>query len=271
MKNLVVLVFILVGFNMYSQDKEQNLLVDNGIAKRIIRGFEYKNDSLVKQTYLVDELDEFGTALSFKTNDLNGTVVRESNYKFSEDGTTEYGEMRDENGNLKYYMVTIKDKEKRSIRKMQINAKHDTLVEQIWIKDKNLNDSILYRVRNGKRILSRKWNFNQGNVMTSEEYYDKQGDFVGSQSYTYKKNGDCIKRRNDRNTLVMHKCVEGNKEIRHLLNNREGYRSGITLVSEKGGKRVKTTLDNGLEEKVEYFSKKGKLLAKIEYTYEKAD
>ena len=84
MKNLVVLVFILVGSNMYSQDKEQNLLVDNGIAKRIIRGFEYKNDSLVKQTYLVDELDEFGNTVSFKTYDLNGTVVRESNYKFSE-------------------------------------------------------------------------------------------------------------------------------------------------------------------------------------------
>ena len=61
--------------------------------------------------------------------------------------------------------------------------------------------------------------------------------------------------------------MKENKEIRRILKNSEGYRSGIKLVSEKGGERVETKLENGLLEKIEYFSKKGKLLAKIKYTY----
>jgi len=255
--------------SLYSQDKEQKILADNGISKKIIQGFEYQNDSIVKQTYLVDELDKFGNTISFRKYDLNDSLVRETKYKFSDDGTTEYGEMRDKDGNLKYSMVTIKNKEKRSIRRMQINSKNDTLVEQIWIRDKNLNDSILYRVKNGKRIVSRKWNYNQGNMLTSEERYDKNGNLISNQSYTYQKNGNCMKKRNDRNKLVSHKCKKGNKEIRKILKNSEGYRAGIKLVSEKGGERIETKLENGLLEKIEYYSRKGKLLAEIKYTYEK--
>ena len=109
--------------NLYSQDKEQMILADNDISKRIIQGFEYQNDSIVKQTYFVDELDEFGNTISFKKYDSNDSLVRETKYTFSDDGTTEYNEMRDKDGNLKYSFVTIKNNENRSIRKMKINSK----------------------------------------------------------------------------------------------------------------------------------------------------
>lgn len=269
MKKLIILTFILSFTNIYSQNKRQEILAKNGIAKRIIQGFEYKNDSLIKQTYFVDELDKFGNTISFRKYDLNDSLVTETKYKFSDDGTAEYGEIRDRSGNLKYSTVTIKNKNERSIRRMQIDSKNDTLVEQIWIKDRNLNDSILYSVRNQKRIINRKWNYNQGGMLTSEEYYDRNGDLLSSQSYTYQKIGNCIKKRDNRNKLVSHRCINGNKEIWKILKNSEGYRSGIKLVSEKGGERVETKLENELVDKIEYFSKKGKLLAKLEYTYEK--
>ena len=260
MKKLTTLLLIITMSNLYSQDKEQMILADNDISKRIIQGFEYQNDSIVKQTYFVDELDEFGNTISFRKYDSNDSLVRETKYTFSDDGTTEYNEMRDKDGNLN---------ENRSIRKMKINSKNDTLVEQIWIRDKYLNDSILFRVKNGKRIVSHKWNYNQGNMLTSEKWYDKNGDLISNQSYSYQKNGDCMKIRNDRNKLVSHKCKKGNKEIRKILKNSNGYLAGIKLLSEKGGKRIETKLENGLIEKIEYYSRKGKLLAEIKYTYKK--
>ena len=268
MRNLITLIIILSFSNLYSQDNEQEILTKNGITKTIIQGFEYKNDSLIKQTYLVDELDEFGNTISFQEYNLNDSLVRETKYKFSDDGMTEYGEMRDKEGKLKYLLVTIKNKEKRSIRRMQISSKNDTLVEQVWIRDKNMNDSILYRVRSGKRIISHKWNYNQGNMLTSKELYDKNGNLFSSQSYTYQKSGNCIKKRGNRNKLVSVKCTDGNMKNWKILKDSEGYRSGIKLVSEKGGERIETKLENGLLEKIEYYSKKGKLLAEIKYTYE---
>ncbi len=253
MKKLLFIIFTLVFSNLYSQDKEQEILVENGITKKIIQGFEYKNDSLVKQTYLVNELDKFGNAVSLKEYDINDSLIGETKYKFSDDGMTTYGEMRDKNGKLKYAMVTIKNLEKRSIRRMQISSKNDTLVEQIWLRDKNLNDSILYRVRNGQRILSRKWNYNEGGTLTSEERYNKNGDLLSSQSYNYQRNGNCMKKRDNRNKLVSFKCNEGNKEIWKILEDSQSYRSGIKLVSEKGGERIETKLDNGLVEKKRIF------------------
>ncbi len=253
--------------NLYSQDKQQDLLVKNKITKKIIQGFEYKNDSLIKQTYLVDDLDKFGNTISFKEYDLNNSLIKETKYKFSDDGMTEYGEMRDKEGSLKYSMVTIKNKEKRSIRRMQINPKGDTLVEQIWIRDKNLNDSILFRIRNGKRILSQKWNYNQDGILNSKKRYDKNGDVLLSESFTYQKNGNCIKKKNSRSKLVSIRCIEGNKETWKILKNSEGYSSGIKVISEKGGERIVTKSENGFVEKIEYFSKKAKLLAKVKYTY----
>ncbi|WP_203296750.1 hypothetical protein [Luteirhabdus pelagi] len=270
MKNLLILLSIVTISNLYSQNKEQRIFVENDITKRIIQGFEYKNDSLVKQTYMMDELDRFGNTVSFKEYDLNDSLLVAYKYKFSDDGTTEYGEIKDDNGKVKYYTVTIKDKEKRSIRRIQLSSVKDTLVEQIWIKDRNLNDSILYRVRNGKKVLSHKWNYNQGNMLTSEEYYDQNGFLISKQSFTYRKTGDCMKKRDNRNKLVSHKCVDGNKEIWKLLRDGKGYRAGIRIISEKGGKRIETKLENGLVDKIEYFSKEGKLLAKIKYTYEQS-
>ena len=267
MKHAILLILLLSFLNLYSQNKEQQLLMKNGISKKITQGFEYRNDSLIKQTYLVDELDKFGNTISFKKYDRNDSLVRETKYKFSDDGLTENGEMRDKDGNLKYSMVTIKNKEKRSIRRMQISSAGDTIVEQIWIRDKNLNDSILFRVRNGNRILTRKWNYNQSGMLTSEEHYDKNGNIVSSQSYSHQKRGNCMKIRDNRNKLVAFRCNEGNKEIWKILKDSEGYLSGIKLVSKEGGERIETKLENGLVEKIEYFSKKGKLLAEIKYTY----
>jgi hypothetical protein len=267
MKNLIILISILFISNLYSQDKEQNILAKNGIRERIIQGFEYYNDSLVKQTYHVDELDEFGNTISFRTYDLNDSLVKETKYKFSDDGTTEYGEMRDKYGNLKYSMVTIKNKEERSIRRMQINSKNDTLVEQIWIRDNNLKDSILYSVRNQKRIISRRWNYNDGGMLISEERFDNNGNLLSRQSYNYQKSENCMTMMDSKNKLVSIKCNDENKEIRKIIKDSEGYLSGIKLVSEKGGERIETKKENGLVEKVEYFSKKGKLLAEIRYTY----
>ena len=268
MKNTINFILILSFLNLYSQNNEQELLLSNKISKRIIQGFEYRNDTLFKQTYLVDEIDNFGNTISFKNYDKNGSLVKETNYKFSEDGMIEYGEMLDQNGILKYSMVTIKNKEKRSIRRMQINAKNDTLVEQIWIRDKNLNDSILFRVIKGKRILSRKWNYNNGNILISESRYDKNGDLFFRDSFTYEKSKNCWEKRNSGNKLVSIKCIEGNKEISKILKNDTGYLYGIKLISEEGGKRIETKLENGLLEKIEYFSKKGKILAVIKYKYE---
>ncbi|WP_298903458.1 hypothetical protein [uncultured Psychroserpens sp.] len=271
MRYLIILITILSFSNLYAQVNEQEILIKNGITKRIIQGFEYKNDSLIKQTYLVDQLDEFGNTISFREYDLNDSLVEETKYKFSDDGMTEYGEMRDKDGKLKYTIVTIKNKEKRSIRRMQISSKNDTLVEQVWIRDKNLNDSILYRVRNGKKIVSHKWNYNQGHMLTSKEQYDKNGNLFSSQSYTYEKSGNCMKKRGNRNKLVSIKCKDGNKNIWKILKDNVGYLSGIKLVLEKGGERIETKLENGLIEKIEYFSKKGKLLAQIKYTYERSN
>lgn len=268
MKNTINFILILSFLNIYSQNKEQELLVKNKVSKRIIQGFEYRNDTLFKQTFLVDEIDKFGNSTSFKKYDMNDSLVKETNYKFSEDGMIEKGEIRDKNGILKYSMVTIKNKEKRSIRRMQINAKNDTLVEQIWIRDKNLNDSILFRVKKGKRIISRKWKYNNGNILISESRYNKNGDLFYRDSFTYEKSKNCWKKRNNRNKLVSIKCNEGNKEISKILKNNTGYRSEIKLISEKGGKRIETKLENGLLEKIEYFSKKGKILAEIKYKYE---
>lgn len=267
MKHLLIILFCFSNIIVNSQNNEQQLLVKHGITKKIIQGFEYSNDSLVKQSYMIDELDKFGNTISFKTYDTDSSLVREYNYKFSDDGMTEYSTSQDAEGNLEYSFVTIKDKSSRSIRKMQINTKGDTLVEQMWIRDQNLNDSILYRIRNGKRILDQKWQYNDGSMLISRERYDDDGDLLFKESFTYQKSGNCIKRKDSNNKVISIKCIEGNKEIWKILRDREGYRSGIKLVSEKGGERIKTKLENGLTEKIEYFSKKGKLLAQIKYTY----
>ena len=92
---------------------------------------------------------------------------------------------------------------------MQLSSKNDTLVEQIWIRDKNLNDSILYNVQKGKKVLGRKWNYNQGGMLTSEERYDKNGKLMSKRSFTYQKSRNCIKKRDGNNKLVSFKCNEG--------------------------------------------------------------
>lgn len=267
MKHLLVILFCFTYIIANSQNNEQPLLVKHGIKKKIIQGFEYSNDSLVKQSYMVDELDKFGNTVSFKTYDMSDSLVREYKYKFSDDGKTEYSVAYDDEGNLEYSFVTIKDDISHTIRKMQMDSKGDTLVEQLWIRDRNLNDSILYRVRNGKRILDQKWQYNDGSMLISRERYDVDGDLLFKESFTYQKSGNCIKRKNSNNKVISIKCIEGNKEIWKILRDREGYRSGIKLVSQKGGERIETKLENGLTEKIEYFSKKGKLLALIKYTY----
>jgi hypothetical protein len=267
MKQLLIYFFSLSITFVFSQNNQQELLVKHGINKKIIQGFEYQNDSLVKQTYLVDELDEFGNTISFNTYNMNDSLIRQTNYKFSEDGTTEFGRMLDKEGKLKYKMITIKNNNARSIRKMQINAKGDTLVEQIWIRDHNLNDSILYRVRNRKRTVSNQWHYNDGGMLLSKERFDKNGNLLMVETFTYQRKGNCIITKNQKRKVIWYKCIEGNKEIQKILRSREGYRSGIKLVSEKGGKKIETKLNNGLLEKIEYFSKKGKLLALIKYKY----
>ena len=55
-------------------DHEQELLVKYKIAKTIIQGFEYQNDSLVKQTHHVNELDKYGNTTAFKTYNLNDSL-----------------------------------------------------------------------------------------------------------------------------------------------------------------------------------------------------
>jgi len=66
---------------------------------------------------------------------------------------------------------------------------------------------------------------------------------------------------------VRHTCQDGNRKIEKILISRDGYRSGIKLVSEKGGERIETTNDYGLLDTIEYYSKEGKLNARIEHTY----
>ena len=39
---------------------------------------------------------------------MNDSLVRETKYKFSDDGMSEYGEMLDKDGSLKYSLITIK-------------------------------------------------------------------------------------------------------------------------------------------------------------------
>ena len=112
-----------------------------------------------------------------------------------------------------------------------------------------------------------KWNYNNGGMLISKERFDKNGNLLMQDDFTYQKNGNCIKTKNHKNKTILHKCIDGNKEIREILKSSYGYRSGIKLVSENGGKRIETKLENGLLEKIEYFSKKGKLLALIKYTY----
>ena len=270
MKKIIIHILFFTISTMYSQDIEQKILSNNKITKKIISGFEYKNDSLIKHTYFIEEFDKFGNTISFTKYDLNHSIIKQTKYNLSNDGTTEFGEIYDKNGNLKYSMITIKNKEKRSIRKMQINSNNDTLNEQIWIRDKNLNDSVLYRVKNGKRTIIRNWNYNQGNMLTSEKRYDGNGNLILKETYTYQIDGNCIKKRNSRNKIVFHKCKKANQEIVKFLTNSEGYLAGIKLVSEKGGEKIETKLENGLTEKIEYFSKKGKLLAEIKYKYEKS-
>jgi hypothetical protein len=106
-------------------------------------------------------------------------------------------------------------------------------------------------------------------MLISEKRFDNNGNLLSSQSYNYQKSGNCMTMRDSKNKLVSIKCNDENKEIRKIIKDSEGYLSGIKLVSEKGGERIETKLENGLVEKVEYFSKKGKLLAEIRYTYEK--
>ena len=265
----VLLFFFIVSFsNVYSQDKDKDLLVTNKISKRITQGFEYQNGSVTKQTYHLEEIDANGNIKSFKTYDLNKVLIKETNYTISKDGMTRSRRTLDKEGNLKKTRTYTDNKEARSTRLTQLNVKGDTIVEQLWIRDQNLNDSILFKIKDGKRTVFVKWKYNDDGVLLSRARFDMNGNVLQSNSFTYKKKGNCVKTINDKNILIAHECTEGNRTIDKILKNRIGYLAGIKLMSEKGGERIETRLENGLREKVEYFSKKGTLLSVIKYSYE---
>ncbi len=267
MKNIHILFFSLFTSVIFSQNNAPELLTKNKITKIIIQGYEYQDNSLIKQTYHVNDIDNYGNTTAFKTYDLNDSLITETNYKISDDGKTRYSTTLDEKGAVNYSHIITKDYENRSIRRLQLNAEGDTLVHQLRIRDKNLKDSILYNIIKNKRIVSYTWNYNDGGMLISKAKFDKNGNLINKDFYTYHINGNCVKMRNENRTVVSNKCIEGNKEIRKFSTNRKGYMSGIKLVLEKGGKSIETRLDNGLVEKKEYFSKKGKLLALLKYTY----
>lgn len=267
MKYLSILLTLLFVVQGYSQDKERDVLIVNRIDKKIIRAFEYENDSLVDQSFLVEEFDKYGNLVRFKINNLDGTLKKETNYEFSEDGSTKFGKSFDEKGDLKYSINTVKNKKNRSVELFQISAEGDTLVHQKWIRDRNSNDSILYRITHGKRSVDQKWSYNKDGELISNSRYNTSGIRTFHKVFTYQKKGNCIKRFENGEKLDWYECNEVNEKTSFNLKNSTGYLYGIKLKFEKGGRTKETFLPNGLADKTEYFSKNNKLLAKIEYSY----
>jgi hypothetical protein len=265
MKFIFYSLLILYTLQANSQNKDQKLLEKYKISKIIIKGYQLENDFVIKKTHHIEELDIFGNTLTYKTLGTNDSILKIRNFTFSEDGNTEYSEILDESGRLQSKFLTITDKEKRSVRKMQV-VDNDTVVEQLWIRDINLNDSILYRIKKNKKLLQHKWTYNKGNMLISRTYYDKDGDLLRKQDFQYKRTGNCVITKTNKK-VIEYKCSENNKETYKILRNSVGYLQGIKLVAEKDGLRVETKLENGLLEKSEYFSKSGKLLALITYNY----
>ncbi|WP_188442887.1 hypothetical protein [Planktosalinus lacus] len=267
MNYLLTFLLVLSFFTAASQNNVEDLYVKNNIEKVIIKGFEYKKGSLVKQSHLVHELDKQGKTVLFTSYDTKDSLIRQTTHTFSEDGMTEYREKKDKDGHLQHSAIVVRNKKDRSFRKVQLDAKGDTLIEQLLIRNHNMNDSILYRVIKGQRYLTHKWEVDDEGKLISKKRYHVSGSLLESDSYTYIKKGNCIITENKRKEVIAEICTEGNKEISKILQDREGYRSGIKLVYEKGGESIETKLANGLIDKIEYFSKKGKLLASIQYTY----
>ncbi|QOD61270.1 hypothetical protein H9I45_02140 [Polaribacter haliotis] len=267
MKHLITFLFLLSFINIFSQNNEQDLLIKNKITKKIIEGFQYKNGSLVKQSYHTIKYDEHGNNILFKTFNTDGSLKSESKNRFSEDGLTKTERKTDKSGNLKYTFVTIKDPEARYIRRMQINKLGDTLHESIWIRDIKLNDSILYRVKDGEKFKAIKWFYNGDGNLNYRKKYDQDGNLLITESFKHFKIGNCLTSKNEQGKIISYTCKKDNKEIDKIYETRTSYLYGITIFSEKNGKRIETKLENGLVERIEYLSKKGKTIALFKFTY----
>jgi hypothetical protein len=267
-KKFIALIVLSSTSFLFGQDN-QRLAAENGFSEIIIKGYQFENDSVVNQSYLVEEVDSVGRTISFKSYDKNDSLKKANQHNWSIDGNREFVTIKDRFGNLKYSSVTIRDPKKRSIQKFQINKNNDTVIEQLWIRDQNLNDSILYNKRKGMRkVVGTRWNYNKEGQLVSRHKYNPVGGLISQEYYTYKTVDSCTKKFDQKKELVSYRCTEGNKEIWHLFENSVGYRSGIKINSEKGGTRVQTNLENGLISKIKYFSSTGERVAKMDFSYE---
>ena len=271
MKNRIfITLLITIVSNIHSQLKNKKLIVENNIKVKNIAAFEYDNGLLVKEKYHEVKYDKNGNELTFTSFNNDKSIKAYYKSSFSEDGLTEHRTLFDSNGKIKTKLIYIKNLIDRSYRNLQISKNNDTLVHQLRYKDIYTNDSILYWVENGKRKIMYKWFYNSLGQLNYKKIYNKEnGELIIKQSYKYYKKKNCLITRNQSNKIISHKCYDGKKTIQKTLRNSVGYLYGIKIKSEKKGKRIETKLDNGLIEKIEYYSKRGEILSRIEFKYVK--
>lgn len=130
-------------------------------------------------------------------------------------------EQVDKNGNLLYSYQIIKNQDTRSLHKLQISPKGDTVVEQFFYQDRNLNDSILFTIRNGRRRVSYKWYYNNDGLLTLKQPFDYNGNPLPKEYYTHQQTGNCIKTKNQHNQLISYICEEGIKKAEKFLKTRK--------------------------------------------------
>ncbi|MDC7998034.1 hypothetical protein [Gilvibacter sediminis] len=269
MKTIYFSVLLLICGSTIAQDKQQQLLADNNIRSMRIEGVEYNKGKISKQTFNLEEFDQYGNTTVFKAMDEDNNIKTEIVYNYSPDGNTRYEKQFDKAGELKYTFVTITNREDRSLRRLQIGTAKDTFVDQTRYRGVNLKDSIMYSVKFGARVLDWKWEYDDEGRLIGETRYDGFGDPMYEATYTYEIEGDCVKRFDQDGDLDLHECISGNTEVLHMLRTFDGFLYGLRLPFEEGGKMVTTKTQEGLDARRQYFSKKGDLMAEITYTYQK--
>ncbi|MFD1015171.1 hypothetical protein [Winogradskyella rapida] len=258
----------LIVFQSYAQQKDQDLRIKYGVTQTQIEAFQYDKGELIKQKHHVLTYDRYGNQVGFKTLNTAGDLITETRSYYSEDGQTKYDTIRDANEALKHLSIITRHRAQRYTQFLKIAPKGDTLVQQLKYVDRNLNDSILFNIKNKKRLTLQKWDYNDGGMLISKSWYDEKGRLKRQDEYTYHINGKCKKIRNKNRYIVGNQCKDKLTTIDKFSYPQKAELYGITLNYEKGGKRIITRNDMGLTESLEVVSKKGKRLAFMSFQYQ---
>lgn len=252
-----------------AQQNKKEFIRKNNIKTQKILASEFENKKITIQLISVIEYNSFGNELLYTSYNEDNSIRLKYVENYSKNGLKRTTKKIDENGNLERTFTTIRDRIKRSYLKIELNKEGDTLVHQLKYVNNKKRDSILFNLKNDKRIIIHQWFYNNDGKLNSEKIFEPEtGELLSTKRFKYIQKKNCLMTKNFQNKLLAKKCTKKNEVIEKTLFNGFARIYGIKIPYEKNGEKITTYLENGLIDKIVHYSKKGKIFATLEYTYE---